>query len=80
MVREVIDSLEADANGRRITWKVDELPAVEADPAMLKLVFVNLLSNAVKYTGPVAEAEIHVGCSTEAGEIVLGGKGAEQYV
>jgi light-regulated signal transduction histidine kinase (bacteriophytochrome) len=36
------------------------LPAVDVDPAMLRLVFQNLLSNAIKYTRgrPVAEIEV----------------------
>jgi light-regulated signal transduction histidine kinase (bacteriophytochrome) len=40
---------------------VGELPKVQGDPAMLKLVIVNLLSNAVKYTRPRDLAKIEIG-------------------
>jgi light-regulated signal transduction histidine kinase (bacteriophytochrome) len=50
-----------ERNGRTLVWDVEPLPAVSADPAMLRVVFANLLSNAVKYTAPRAEAHIRVG-------------------
>jgi light-regulated signal transduction histidine kinase (bacteriophytochrome) len=49
--------------GRPITWQIGPLPAVQADPALLQLVWVNLLSNAIKYTGPRAEARIEIGAT-----------------
>jgi PAS domain S-box-containing protein len=62
IVRAEIDRLSGETRDRKIEWKVDELPEVEADHAMLKLVFQNLLENAVKYTRPRTRAEINVGC------------------
>jgi signal transduction histidine kinase len=32
-------------------WTIHPLPAVQADRALLRMVFVNLLSNAIKFTG-----------------------------
>ena len=61
MVREVIQELEQDIEGRKIVWQIDPLPDVEADPGLLKQVWANLLSNAVKYTGQRAEARIEIG-------------------
>jgi PAS domain S-box-containing protein len=61
LVREVVQSLEPDTNGRDIRWVLGELPQVEADASLLRQVLANLLSNAVKYTRPVAQAVIEVG-------------------
>src|SRR5688572_25217271 len=54
--REVVDAviagLDADTRARDIDWRIGELPRVQADPAMLRLVYSNLIGNAVKYTAP----------------------------
>ena len=60
LVRRVVDSAMADAAGRRVEWSIGTLPAVDADPALLQIVFTNLLSNALKYTRPRAIATIAV--------------------
>ena len=71
MVREVIDGFQNETAGRTIKWRIDVLPTVNADPSMLKLVFVNLISNAIKYTGKSAAAEIRVGSRYEGEEIIF---------
>ncbi len=65
LVEEVRRGLET--GGRRISWKVGELPEAEGDEALLRQVWVNLLSNAVKYTGKREEAAIEVGACREDG-------------
>jgi chemotaxis family two-component system sensor kinase Cph1 len=48
------------------------LPAVRANPALLRLVLINLISNAVKFTGARAEAKIEIGCVPSTnGETVI---------
>jgi PAS domain S-box-containing protein len=71
LVREVQRDVTSDINGRQIAWTVGALPSAEADPAMLRLVLTNLLSNAVKYTNTRERAEIEVGASADAGEVVV---------
>jgi len=44
-----------------VTMKIHNLPVVQADRALLRLVLVNLLSNAVKFTGTRPAAVIEVG-------------------
>lgn len=51
---------DVEAADRKITWQIEQLPAVEGDAAMLRQVWRNLLSNAVKYTRDCAEAVIEV--------------------
>lgn len=41
-------------------WRVDPLPAVEADAALLRQVWINLLGNAAKYSAPRRPPRIHV--------------------
>jgi light-regulated signal transduction histidine kinase (bacteriophytochrome) len=50
-----------------IEWKVETLPFVECDHALMKQVFVNLLSNAVKFTRPRNPAIIEVGATDQDG-------------
>ena len=62
----------AEVADRSIEWLVGDLPEVEGDPAMLRLVLVNLLSNAVKYTAPRSPARIEVGTTiNDAGDRVF---------
>ena len=71
-MHEAVEGLQMETNGRQIAWKIGDLPEVEADPAMLRQVWINLVANAVKYTRPRNPAEIEVGCADAAnGEFVF---------
>jgi PAS domain S-box-containing protein len=69
IVRDARREIDNDPAGGRVTWKIGPLPDVDADPAMLRLVFVNLMSNAVKYTrgrpGPSVEIGVERGSAVE---------------
>jgi PAS domain S-box-containing protein len=67
LVEDVIAQLRADAQGRSVSWKQGHLPEVEADPALIRQVFVNLLSNALKFTRPRDPAEIEIGSTSRPG-------------
>ena len=71
LVQTALRDLEPATRERNIVWKIPPLPAVQADPAMLKLVLTNLLSNAVKFTGPRDPAQIEIGCDGMEGERVI---------
>jgi hypothetical protein len=64
LVREVcaesVDSQEA----REISWTIASLPSIEADQALLKVVFVNLIGNAVKFTRTRTGRRIEIGTIT----------------
>jgi light-regulated signal transduction histidine kinase (bacteriophytochrome) len=69
LAHEVRHELEADAVGRRVEWRVGELPPVEADPSLLRQVLRNLFGNALKYTRPREHALIEVGSRRGGGEL-----------
>ncbi len=71
LVREVQRDIELETNGRTICWQVDELPSVQGDYSLLRLVLSNLIENAVKYTQKRAQAEIKIGCTENDSEIVF---------
>jgi light-regulated signal transduction histidine kinase (bacteriophytochrome) len=71
LVGEVVAEVQRDAAGRRIEWKIGELPEVTADRRLLKQAFINLLDNAVKYTRPRETAVIEVDCRRRDGEAVV---------
>ncbi len=61
LVKEALEGLKPELEGREIEWQIGELPFVECDPALLTQVFANLLSNAVKFTRSRKPARIEVG-------------------
>ncbi|HEV2436125.1 MAG TPA: PAS domain S-box protein [Verrucomicrobiae bacterium] len=71
LVHEAIGGLQSEIDGRPINWKIAPLPDVEADPAMLRQVWVNLIANAVKYSRLRNPAEIEIGCNSDNGELVF---------
>ena len=71
LVEEAINTLEAETKGRDIVWKVDQLPEVYGDPAMLRIVFATLISNALKFTRTRPQARIEIGCTTKKNEIIF---------
>ena len=67
LVEESIHQLQPETNGRNILWTKHPLPAVQADPALLRQALINLLGNAIKYSRPRDPAMIEIGCSGEDG-------------
>jgi len=71
IVEAVIVELEPETRSRQIEWQVGQLPCVDCDPGLIRLVFANLLSNAVKYTRPREKAIIEVGQTTVNGQVAI---------
>jgi light-regulated signal transduction histidine kinase (bacteriophytochrome) len=69
LVRETLGDFQVNTKDRNIAWKIQPLPAVQADRALLRMVLSNLISNAVKFTGKRAQAKIEIGCGKTKTEI-----------
>lgn len=72
LIRAIVYDLRLDLQGREISWKIDPLPEVPGDPAMLRQVFMNLIANAVKFTSTRPIAKIEIGIDRRGGgEVVV---------
>lgn len=71
LVEEAIAQLQRENPGRSIDWRIQPLPFVECDPALIRQVFVNLLSNAAKFTRPRDRAVIEIGATAVDGETAV---------
>ena len=70
LVRNVLEGLKSQKDGREIDVRIGDLPACLGDPALLNQVWINLLSNAFKYTRQRHPAVIEIGCKLERDEKV----------
>ncbi len=71
LIREVIDDFASECKEREIVWKIADLPPVEGDRSMLKIVLTNLVSNAVKFTRTRDRAVIEAGGQKQEDEVVV---------
>lgn len=62
LVRQVFIEVSHEQEHRHIEIAIGELPVCQADPALLKQVWVNLIANALKYSRQQELARIEVGC------------------
>jgi PAS domain S-box-containing protein len=70
LVRDTLEELKSEQEGRQIEIQVGELPPCQGDRALLKQVWTNLLSNALKYTRRRDPAVVQIGAESKAGETV----------
>lgn len=68
---EVFDELTSQETERNICFGLQELPCINGDKVMLKLLIKNILSNALKYTRTKEEAIIEVSSSESENEYTV---------
>lgn len=60
MVEKIIEELASSMDGKRVEFRLGELPAVPGDPILIRQAWINLLSNAIKFTSKKKRAVIEV--------------------
>jgi two-component system, chemotaxis family, sensor kinase Cph1 len=60
LAEDVVSRLQPDADGREVDWRVQELPTVDTDPALVRTALESLLGNALKFTRPRDHAVITI--------------------
>lgn len=66
LVQEVVGALRAGETARDLDIRIGELPSAQADPSLLRQVWVNLVANALKFTRRREPAVIQVGGEVRA--------------
>lgn len=70
LARHAFAELGKEQSGRRIEFRVDEMPPSAADPFLMLQVYRNLIANALKFTRTRPTAQIHVGAYREGNKTV----------
>ncbi len=71
LVREVARELAPAARHQQVIWQIEDLPAVHADPVLLRLAITSLVANALKFTQPRVLARIQVGSRCVGAETIF---------
>lgn len=71
IVKEVVKTQIEMSGKDNITWIINDLPKVNADGSMLRIVLNNLISNAVKYSSTRPAPVIEIGSETSSIEEII---------
>ena len=70
LVRSVLAEVLPEAEREHSDVRIGDLPPAQADPALLRQVFVNLLSNAVKFTSTRTQRRLEISGRRETGRVI----------
>jgi signal transduction histidine kinase len=68
LVEECFEKLRTQTGNTAVECAAGALPVCEADPALLRQVFMNLIGNAFKYSGKTKRPCVEVGCERRGAE------------
>jgi PAS domain S-box-containing protein len=71
IVRGVIEELKKQVTGRKVEVRIQQLPICNADPVLLRQVWINLLSNALKFSSKQEKTDVEIGVVREKDEDVF---------
>jgi PAS domain S-box-containing protein len=70
LATSIFNELMKGEDPKRIDFQITRLPAANADPSLIRQVWVNLLSNAIKFTSRKERATIKVGTKQSPEEYI----------
>jgi signal transduction histidine kinase len=68
LVDECVEKLRAQTGNPAAECVAGALPACDADPGLVRQVFMNLIGNAFKYSAKAARPRVEIGCERREGE------------
>jgi len=71
LVESIRQEMAPDCEGRKIEWRVGEMPIVIADAAFIHMALRNLISNAIKYSRKREQAIIEIGAQERLEETIF---------
>jgi signal transduction histidine kinase len=66
-IEEIVNNHIILNKNRRISYEIGPIPALRADPNLMRVVFTNLINNAIKFTQLQAQAHIKIFYQKNAG-------------
>jgi len=71
VIQEVMKLIANDIGKRKVEWEIADLPQIQGDHSLLRMVWYNLLNNAVKFTRTKNPAFIQIGLIENTKEFVF---------